>query len=100
MQFPLPLITAASLAGASIIQQPLINPSGSQEALINSHDSKPLVSSEALEAQITEENLRKRAEQLYEIAQEGVEEYNHPTRVIGSEGKPRIHPPTSAEFFC
>lgn len=96
----LPLIAAASLAGASIIQQPLINPSNSQEALINSYDSKPLVSSEALEAQITEDNLRERAKQLFKIAEEGVEEYNHPTRVIGSKGKLRIHSSTSVNFLC
>ena len=85
----LPLIAAASLAGASITQQPLINPSN--QAPIGNYDSKPLVSSEALEAQVTEKNLRKRAEKLFEIAQKGVEEYNHPTRVIGSEGMLKSH---------
>jgi hypothetical protein len=81
----LPLIAAASLARASIIQQPLIKPS--EQALIGSYDSKPLVSSEALEAQMTKGNLEKRAKELFKIAEEGIEEYNHPTRVIGSKGK-------------
>jgi aminopeptidase Y len=79
-------MAAASLAGASIIQKPLISSSESQ-ALISVYDSNPLVSSEALEAQITAKNLFKRAQQLFKIAEEGVEEYNHPTRVIGSKGK-------------
>ena len=81
----LPLIAVASLVGASIIQQPLINPP--KQAPIGSYDSKPLVSSEALEAQITKDNLEKRAKELFKIAEEGIEEYNHPTRVIGSKGK-------------
>jgi aminopeptidase Y len=82
----LPLVALASLAGASTIQQPLINPSDSQ-AVVSSYESKPLVNSEALEAQITAKNLFKRAKQLFKIAKESIPEYNHPTRVIGSKGK-------------
>ena len=80
-----PLIAAASLAGASLLQLPLINPP--EQAPIARYESKPLVSSEALEARISEKNLRKRAETLFAIAEESIEEYNHPTRVIGSKGK-------------
>jgi aminopeptidase Y len=49
-------------------------------------DNKPLVDSEALQASISSEKLLARAKDLYEIAKLGEEEYNHPTRVIGSKG--------------
>lgn len=87
-------ITALSaVASASIIQLPLLSP-------INSHisldrvtvESKPLVTTEAIQADIKSKNLLKRAEKLFEIAQLGVKEYNHPTRVIGSDGMPRSYP--------
>jgi aminopeptidase Y len=87
MHILLPFIAINSLVGASVIQHVLIDPSKSETPLINSHDSKPLVTSEALEAHIKAENLLKRAEKLFKIAEEGIEEYNHPTRVIGSKGK-------------
>jgi aminopeptidase Y len=48
---------------------------------------KPLVSSEALQASIVPKNLLQRAEVLFQIANASVDEYNHPTRVIGSEGR-------------
>ncbi|KAF6807926.1 peptidase family M28 [Colletotrichum sojae] len=47
---------------------------------------KPLVETEALQDTITADNLLARAKELYEIAKLGEEEYNHPTRVIGSDG--------------
>lgn len=45
-----------------------------------------LVDSQALQDTIKAENLRKRAEKLYEIAKLSEDQYNHPTRVIGSAG--------------
>ncbi|KAK3681647.1 peptidase family M28 [Podospora appendiculata] len=48
--------------------------------------SKPLIDSEALQATIGKEALLARAKELYKIAKLGEDEYNHPTRVIGSEG--------------
>ncbi|KAL1866662.1 hypothetical protein VTK73DRAFT_4565 [Phialemonium thermophilum] len=45
-----------------------------------------LVSSELLQDAISGEKLFARAKELYEIAKLGEEEYNRPTRVIGSEG--------------
>lgn len=48
---------------------------------------KPLIDSEALQARIKVDNLLTRAEELYEIAKLGEDEYNHPTRVIGSNGE-------------
>lgn len=47
---------------------------------------KPLIDSEALQASISSDNLLARAKELYKIAKLGEDEYNHPTRVIGSEG--------------
>lgn len=48
---------------------------------------RPLVDTGALQGSIKTENLLARAKELYEIAKLGEDEYNHPTRVIGSEGK-------------
>jgi aminopeptidase Y len=46
-----------------------------------------LVKTEALQASISSERLLARAKDLYEIAKLGEGEYNHPTRVIGSQGR-------------
>ena len=82
MKSLLSLIPFTTLAASSAIQQPLHEASHSQAPL----NSKPLVNSTALQNHITSENLLKRAKKLFEIAQLGVAEYNHPTRVIGSDG--------------
>lgn len=68
----------ATTAQAQIAQQPI--------ALSSSSKQKHLVTSDALQADINEDALQKRAKALYKIAQEGVEDYGHPTRVIGSQG--------------
>ncbi|GAB1319914.1 Aminopeptidase Y [Madurella fahalii] len=47
---------------------------------------KPLVDSETLQGTISSKNLFSRAKQLYRIAKLSEDEYNHPTRVIGSKG--------------
>ncbi|KAH6679978.1 peptidase family M28 [Plectosphaerella plurivora] len=47
---------------------------------------KPLIDTEALQDLIKGDNLLERAKTLYEIAKLGQDEYNHPTRVIGSDG--------------
>ncbi|KAL2063935.1 hypothetical protein VTL71DRAFT_4429 [Oculimacula yallundae] len=80
----IPLLALSAAASASQIQQPLHESSNSETALNTKH--KPLVSTEAIQADIKSKNLLKRAEKLFEIAQLGKKEYNHPTRVIGSEG--------------
>ena len=77
------LLALSAVATASVVQHPLNDGFGSQAPL----SSKPLVSSEALERHITPKNLLKRAKKLFEIAELGAAEYNHPTRVIGSSGK-------------
>ncbi|KAK0113982.1 hypothetical protein ONS95_014225 [Cadophora gregata] len=80
----LSLIALSAVASASRIQQPLQDSSSSQKAIDT--NSKPLVSTEAIQADIKSKNLLKRAEKLFDIAQLGVDEYGHPTRVIGSKG--------------
>ena len=73
-----------SLAVASAIQFPL-------SELVNTHalnSSKPLVSSSAIQDDISSDKLLSRAKHLFKLAELGIEEYNHPTRVIGSKGKP------------
>lgn len=79
--FSLAALSAA--AAASVVQHPL-NDGSSLQTVIS---SKPLVSSDALEGHITAKGLLKRARKLYDIAELGAADYNHPTRVIGSAGK-------------
>lgn len=79
----IPLLTLAATAVASPTQEILKLDSSSSQVII---DSKPLIDTEAIQALITAKGLKKRAEKLYEIAKLGEDEYNHPTRVIGSEG--------------
>lgn len=78
------LATLLTLSGVAIAtslgQRPLV---GEQTPLIK---PKQLVNSTVLEAHILGENLLKRANDLYKIAELGIDEYNHPTRVIGSKG--------------
>ena len=77
--------TISSLVAASVIQHPLVDPADSQ-ALIN---TKPLVSSNVIQGDISSNKLLERAKHLYKLAELAAEEYNHPTRVIGSKGKLR-----------
>lgn len=73
------------LGGAIAAQEPLFAapPASLQVPVI---DSKELVSSESIQGRIKADNLLSRAKELYSIAELGEEEYNHPTRVIGSKG--------------
>lgn len=69
-------------------QAPLAAPSSTENALLGDDgDDKPLVDSEELQSKIHKDNLLARAKELYEIAKLSEDEYNHPTRVIGSPGK-------------
>lgn len=81
------LLTLSAVAAVTALdQRPLIgttNPLSNPQVTLK---AKNLVNSSALEAHITEEKLLKRANQLYKIAELGIDEYNHPTRVIGSKG--------------
>jgi hypothetical protein len=82
----LSLVGISSVVAASAIQQPLHEPAS--QTPIN---TKELVSSTTLEAHITQKNLLERAKHLFKIAELGAEEYNHPTRVIGSKGRSQFH---------
>lgn len=91
MRKPLCLAHFAVLAGVlptyaqhDVAQAPMLDHVDPQPPV--SAEKKPLVDSEALQKLIKADNLLARAEHLYEIAKLGEPEYNHPTRVIGSEG--------------
>ncbi|KAL7655863.1 Aminopeptidase Y [Aspergillus niger] len=73
------------LGQVGALQLPLVQDSNSQWQKPNAGD-KPLISSPLLQEQVKAENLLDRARQLYKIAELGEDEYNHPTRVIGSKG--------------
>ncbi|RYP79077.1 hypothetical protein DL771_000055 [Monosporascus sp. 5C6A] len=77
-------VTAAfGCASALQFQKPLVT----QEDLPSAGNlDRPLVDSEELQAKITKDKLLVRAKELYEIAKLSEDEYNHPTRVIGSHG--------------
>jgi len=75
----------AVVTGAAALQIPLL-PSHSQAPLGHPHGTKPLVNSTELQDLISGDRLLARAKKLYEIAKLGEDEYNHPTRVIGSAG--------------
>jgi aminopeptidase Y len=74
----------ATVSSAAAFNIPFL--STGQQPLHLGGDEKPLVDSEALQDLISGDRLMKRAKELFEIAKLGEEEYNHPTRVIGSDG--------------
>lgn len=84
----------ATIASATALQIPLLSQS-SQAPLGHPEGSKPLVNSTELQDLISGDRLMNRAKKLYEIAKLGEEEYNHPTRVIGSAGSYRVPRPMS-----
>ncbi|KAF2850600.1 aminopeptidase-like protein Y [Plenodomus tracheiphilus IPT5] len=75
----------AALTGVTALQIPLLS-STNQAPLGHPEGHKPLVNTTELQDLISGERLMVRAKKLYEIAKLGEEEYNHPTRVIGSDG--------------
>jgi aminopeptidase Y len=75
----------AVVTGAAALQIPLL-PSHNQASLEHPHGTKPLVNSTELQDLISGDRLLARAKKLYEVAKLGEDEYNHPTRVIGSAG--------------
>lgn len=77
------LCTAFALtAEGAALQLPLFGASEPQIPVAG----KELISSSALQSQIDVGKLLNRAKRLYSIAELGSDEYNHPTRVIGSKG--------------
>ncbi|KKY28414.1 putative aminopeptidase y precursor [Phaeomoniella chlamydospora] len=78
------LLAAFSVVGAATaIQLPLLSTPAQAPIEVG---EKPLINSPALQEKISANNLLKRAEKLYEIAESSIDQYNHPTRVIGSKG--------------
>jgi aminopeptidase Y len=78
-------VSALNVQFQDNLQRPLVPQEASQ--LIESSKDKPLVDSEAIQKLISRDNLLARAEKLYEIAKTSQEEFNHPTRVIGSRDR-------------
>lgn len=79
------------LGQVSALQLPLFQESNSKWPSTNAGE-KPLINSPLLQEQVKAENLLDRARQLYKIAELGEDEYNHPTRVIGSKGTTHLFP--------
>lgn len=73
------------IGAATAAQIPLQYSSGAQ-ATLNPAGKSGLVTSSGLQSDITIDKLLNRAKQLSKIADLGFDEYNHPTRVIGSKG--------------
>ncbi|KAL2827174.1 hypothetical protein BDW59DRAFT_58313 [Aspergillus cavernicola] len=71
------------ISGISAFRIPL---SQALEQLPLADARKELVSSSGLQDQIHASNLLDRAKVLYGLAEQAIDEYNHPTRVIGSKG--------------
>lgn len=87
----LPLPVALSLLGsACAFQIPFLstpdNHPGKHNTIFSTPTPATPVTSDELEQLINPDNLFRRAEQLFEIAKLSIEEYGHPTRVIGSKG--------------
>jgi aminopeptidase Y len=74
-----------SLSSLAVVSAVLLPPKAYQQALIN---KKPLVTSEGIQSHVSPKRLLKSAEDLFELAELSIEEYAHPTRVIGSLGMP------------
>ncbi|KAF2243074.1 aminopeptidase-like protein Y [Trematosphaeria pertusa] len=79
------LALCAGAAGAAALQIPLLS-SHKQAPIQVADEPKPLVNSSALQDLISGDRLMVRAKKMFEIAKLGEDEYNHPTRVIGSAG--------------
>lgn len=82
------LALCAAFSSAAALQIPLLSSLNSQTPIEVANETKPLVNSSALQDLISGDRLDVRARKLYDIAKLGEEEYNHPTRVIGSAGRP------------
>lgn len=85
-------LTLFNLGSAASLQQPLLGVGEAHQSPLAT-SKKPLVDSEALQAAISVEPLLERAKDLFKIAELSLHEYNHPTRVIGSDGEPPLTTP-------
>jgi aminopeptidase Y len=86
--FALSGLAALALSGATALHVPEQQqvPIGVDSNVQGLKPGKPLVDSDALQATINSKNLFARAKKLWWLAHMSKEEYNHPTRVIGSKG--------------
>lgn len=78
--------TAGLVAGSYIAQIPLGDGQTADKAAPAVVGSRKEIDSEALQATVDADKLFEMAKDLYKIAKRSEDEYNHPTRVIGSEG--------------
>lgn len=83
--------TLACIAAAASAGQVPLQEDVPSHPVIESVSKKPTINSTRLQEDIKVENLLARAKHLSKIADLGIPEYNHPTRVIGSEGKFSMH---------
>lgn len=81
------VVAAAALSGVSALQLPQIYLGGSGASSSSDLANLPVIDTKALQELITADNLEARAKEFYKIAKLGEDEYNHPTRVIGSKGE-------------
>lgn len=84
----LQLVGSAGIAAAAAFDAQIPLHEGPAQVIpSDSAGDAKIVDSQALQDLIKSENLMERAEKLYAIAKLSEDEYNHPTRVIGSAGK-------------
>lgn len=83
------LVGITALTAVCALQLPLVQDQPQQHTpfVADKPTTRSLVDSQALQDSIKGENLLARAKELYKIAKLGEAEYNHPTRVIGSQGR-------------
>ncbi len=94
MPTPARVVAGIALAAAAVqalqvpLQKPVSSPEVDDVVYEPQYSKKSLVDSQTLQDLVDIKNLQRRAEKLYDIAKLSEEEYNHPTRVIGSRGEP------------
>lgn len=79
------LVAAIALLGGAS-SSPLSIPGSSISQTPITEAERGWVSSAELQALVDPQNLVRRAKELYGIAERAIDEYGHPTRVIGSKG--------------
>ncbi|KAE9993255.1 hypothetical protein EG327_005862 [Venturia inaequalis] len=79
-------LAACSVSALQVDQIPILQSASSKPSFSSSSSKKSLVDTKALQATIESDNLLARAKKLFQIAELSEDEFNHPTRVIGSVG--------------
>ena len=83
---PLRLSAVLAYITAAAAGQIPLHQSSATPQVIGATGTGGLIDTETLQADIEIKNLLYRAKQFSKIADLGIDEYNHPTRVIGSKG--------------